>query len=58
MCQAVADMRKKERQEGRQEADRRTARNMLKIGNSLEEIAEILELPMETIKAWEQEGDM
>ena len=31
---------------------------MLKIGNSLEEIAEILELPMETIKAWEQEGDM
>ena len=58
MCQAVADMRKKERQEGRQEADRRTARNMLKRGNSLEEIAEILELPMETIKAWEQEGDM
>jgi hypothetical protein len=31
---------------------------MLKIGNSLEGIAEILELPMETIKAWEQEGDM
>lgn len=58
MCQAVTDMRKKERQEGRQEADRRTARNMLKRGNSLEEIAEILELPMETIKAWEQEGDM
>ncbi len=53
MCQAVADMRKKERQEGRQEADRRTARNMLKRGNSLEEIAEILELPIETIKAWE-----
>jgi len=56
MCQAVAD--EKKRKAGRQEADRRTARNMLKIGNSLEEIAEILELPMETIKAWEQEGDM
>ena len=64
MCQAVADMRKEERlegrqegrkegrQEGRQEAYRRTARNMLKRGDSLEEIAEVLELSIETIKAW------
>ncbi|NBH71863.1 hypothetical protein D3Z51_07460 [Clostridiaceae bacterium] len=69
MCQAVADMRKQERQagrqegrqegrqagrqEGRQEAYQRTVRNMLRRGDSLEEIAEVLELPIETIKAWE-----
>ncbi len=65
MCQAVADMRREERQEGRQEgrregrqegrqeADRRTARNMLKRGDSLEAIAEVLELPTEVIRAWE-----
>ena len=56
MCQAVADMREIERQEGRQEADRRTARNMLKRGEPLETIAEVLELPVETIKAWEEEA--
>ena len=56
MCQAVADMRERERQEGRQEADRRTARNMLKRGEPLETIAEVLELPVETIKAWEEEA--
>lgn len=43
------------RQEGRQEADRKTARNMLKRGDSPEAIAEVLELPIETIKAWERE---
>lgn len=56
MCQAIADMREEERQEGiqegRQESYRRTIRNMLKRGDSLEEIAEILELPIETVKAW------
>ncbi len=43
------------RQEGKQEADRKTARNMLKRGDSPEAIAEVLELPVETIKAWKQE---
>lgn len=52
MCQAIADMREEERQAGRQESYRRTIRNMLKRGDSLEEIAEILELPIETVKAW------
>ena len=42
--------------EGRQEIAKKTARNMLKRGDSLEEIAEVLELPVETIKAWEQES--
>ena len=56
MCQAVADMRKEERLEGRQEAYRRTVRNMLKRGDSREEIAEVLELSIETIKAWVREG--
>ena len=32
------------------------AGNMLKRGDSPEKIAEILELPMETIKAWKQES--
>ncbi len=56
MCQAVADMRKEERLEGWQEAYRRTVRNMLKRGDSREEIAEVLELSIETIKAWAREG--
>ena len=43
------------REKGRQEEAKKTARNMLKRGNSLEEISEILELPAETIKAWEKE---
>ena len=34
---------------------KKTARNMLKRGDSPETIAEILEMPVETIKAWEQE---
>lgn len=40
---------------GRQEIARKTAKNMLKRGDSPEEIAEILEFPLETIKAWKQE---
>lgn len=43
-------------QEGRQEIAKKTARNMLKRGDSIETIAEVLELPVETIKAWEQES--
>ena len=39
----------------RQESQQKTAKNMLKRGNTPEEIAEILELPIETIKAWEKE---
>lgn len=41
--------------EGRREAVRKTARNMLKRGDSPETIAEVLELPVETIKTWEKE---
>ena len=44
------------RQEGRQEAVKKTAINMLKRGDSPESIAEVLELPVETIKGWEQEA--
>lgn len=47
--------RQEGRREGRQEAVRKMAGNMLKRGDSPEEIAEVLELPMETIKAWKQE---
>ena len=35
---------------------KKTARNMLKRGDSPEEIAKILELSVETIKAWEEEA--
>ena len=35
---------------------KRTARNMLKRGDSLEEIAEVLELPVETILSWNLEA--
>ena len=42
--------------EARQETKKKAARNMLKRGDSLEEIAEVLELSVETIKAWEQEA--
>ena len=49
----------KGRQEGRQEGDmeraRKTAGNMIKRGTPLKEIAEILELPVDTIKSWIRE---
>ncbi len=38
--------------EGRQEEAKKNARNMLKRGDSLEEIVEVLELPVETIRSW------
>lgn len=44
------------RQEGRQEEAKKNARNMLKRGDSLEEIAEILEIPVETIQSWNLEA--
>ncbi len=48
------------RQEGRREGDmeraRKTALNMLKRGDSLKDVAEILELPVDVIKSWEQEA--
>lgn len=34
---------------------KRIARNMLKHGDSPEDIAEVLEVPTETVKAWEKE---
>lgn len=42
-------------QKGKQETAKKTAKNMLKRGDSPEDIAEVLELPTETIKAWEKE---
>ena len=50
------------RQEGRQEGlrqgdmerARKTALNMLKRGDSLNDVAEVLELPADMIKAWEE----
>ena len=42
--------------EGRQEEAKKNARNMLKRGDSLEEIAEILEIPVETIRSWNLEA--
>ena len=47
--------RQEGRQEGKQEEARKNARNMLKRGYMAEDIADILELPEETIKAWEKE---
>ncbi len=44
------------RQEGRQEEAKKNARNMLRRGDSVEDIAEVLELPVETVKAWEKEA--
>ena len=41
--------------DARQETKKRTAKNMLKRGDTLEDIAEVLEVSIETIKAWEKE---
>ena len=50
------------RMEGKKEGDyaraKKTARNMLKRGDSLETIAEILEFPVDTIKSWQEELGM
>ena len=42
-------------QQGDMERAKRTALKMLKRGDSLNDVAEVLELPMETIKTWEKE---
>ena len=44
------------RQAGIQEEARKNARNLLKRGTSLEEVAEILELPVETVQSWNLEA--
>ena len=48
--------RQEGRKEGRQEGDieraKKTARNMLKRGTSVKDVAEILELPLDTIESW------
>ncbi len=44
-------------QEGDLKRARKTASNMRKRGTSLNEIAEILELPVETIRSWSEEAD-
>ena len=48
--------RREGRQEGRQEEARKNARNLLKRGIPMEEIAEILELPVETVQSWNLEA--
>lgn len=52
--------REEGRKEGHEEGDlsraRKTASNMLKRGSSLNEVAEILELPVETIRSWSEEA--
>ena len=48
--------------QGREEGDlkraMKTASNMLKRGSSLSEIAEVLELPLETIRSWAKEAGL
>lgn len=48
--------RQEGRREGRQEGDieraKKTARNMLRRGTPVKDVAEILELPLDTIEAW------
>ncbi len=52
--------RREGRREGHKEGDlsraKKTASNMLKRGSSLIEVAEILELPVETIRSWSEES--
>lgn len=43
-------------QQGDLERAKKTALNMLKRGDALMDVAEILELPADTIKAWEEEA--
>ena len=43
-------------QQGDMERARKTAINMLKRGDSLNDIASILDLPVDRIKAWEEEA--
>lgn len=62
----IADERREARMEGREEGReegdlkraRKTAFNMRKKGTSFEEIAEILELPSDTVRSWAAEDGM
>lgn len=47
--------RREGRQEGMQEEAKKNARNMLKRGDSVEEVAEILEVSIGTVREWEKE---
>ncbi len=51
-------IREEGREEGARKTARKTARNMLKRGILFDEIAEILELPIDTIRAWAKEPGM
>ena len=54
---AVEQFGYEKRQEGRIRQAKKTAVNMQKRGSSLDEIAEILELPADTIRTWVKEAD-
>lgn len=58
----LADERREAREEGREEGRlkqaKKTAANLRKRGSSFDEIAEILELPADIIRAWAKETDM
>ena len=51
------EKRQEGREEGRIRQAKKTAVNMRKRGSSLDEIAEILELPADTIRTWVKEAD-
>ena len=50
------EKRQEGREEGRIRQAKKTASNMLKRGSSLNEVAEILELPIEMIRSWSEEA--
>lgn len=56
--EAREEGRKEGREEGRLKQAKKTAANMQKRGSSFDEIAEVLELPADTIRAWAKEADM
>ncbi len=43
-------------QKGDMDRAKRTALNMLKRGDSLNDVADVLEFPVDTIKAWKEEA--
>lgn len=54
----LADERRDAREEGDLKRAKKTAFNMLKKSASFDEIAEILELPPDTIRSWAAEAGM
>ena len=58
-CDALRrEAREEGREEGRLKQAKKTAANLRKRGSSFDEIAEILELPADIIRAWAKETDM